>query len=538
MRDQFTARFQSFQRTFGSFTAGQKTIAVIGGLALVLGAVMVFRMVSTPAYAPLFTSLSSADASAVVDKLNAAGTPYKLADGGNTVLVPEGSVYDSRIALSGEGLPSQGSEGYGLLDKQSLSTSDFQEQTTYKRAIEGELQKTIEALDSVDTAVVHVAMPQEELFATEKKPTTASVLVATHPGSTVGTQQVQAIVHLVASSVEGLDPTEVTVSDSAGNVLSTAGQDLDSAGGTRAQAVESFEGDMSDSVDKLLTPILGPGKSVTEVTADLDFDKTLTNTTRYFKDPKVGALSSTTESEKYGGTGTGTGTGGIVGPDGQQDANAATNGGTTTTGGATAGPGYESKKKTADNAVNKTVEQREAAPGSVKSIHVAVAIDTQALGASTPQQVQALVASALGINTKRGDTLVVNPMPFSTTAATAAAAELAAAQKADAKAAMTGYIKTGGIALVLLAAGLVAWLKGRKRRKMRDQATSYVVEQLRRSSEPAPALPAAPAPIELAAPNQSALLRGAARDEIAAMVEKQPEEVANLLRGWLVEADR
>ena len=536
MRDQFTARFQSFQRTFGSFTAGQKTIAVIGGLALVLGAVMVFRMVSTPTYAPLFTNMSASDASAVVDKLNSAGTPYQLADGGNTVLVPEKDVYDSRIALSGEGLPSQGSEGYGLLDKQSLSTSDFQEQTTYKRAIEGELQKTIEALDSVDTAVVHVAMPQEELFATEKQPTTASVLVATHPGSTIGTTQVQAIVHLVASSVEGLDPTEVTVSDSAGNVLSTAGQDLDSAGGTRAQAVETFEGDMSDSVDKLLTPILGPGKSVTEVTADLDFDKTLTHTTRYFKDPKVGALSSTKESEKYGGAGTGTG--GVVGPDGQLDANASTNGGTTTTSTPSDGSAYESKKETSDNALNKTVEQREAAPGSVKSIHVAVAIDTQALGASTPQQVQALVASALGIDPKRGDTLVVNPMPFSTATATAAAAELAAANKADAKAAMMGYVKTGGIALVLLAAALIAWLKGRKRRKARDQATSYVVEQLRRNSEPAPALPVGPPAIELTAPDSSALLRGAARDEIAAMVEKQPEEVANLLRGWLVETDR
>jgi flagellar M-ring protein FliF len=537
MRDQVTARFQAFQRTFGSFTAGQKTIAVIGGLALVLGAVMAFRMVSTPTYAPLFTNMSSSDASAVVDKLTAAGTPYELADGGNTVLVPEKDVYDSRISLSGAGLPSQGSEGYGLLDKQSLSTSDFQEQTTYKRAIEGELQKTIEALDSVDTAVVHVAMPQAELFATDKQPTTASVLVATHPGSTIGTTQVQAIVHLVASSVEGLDPTEVTVSDSAGNVLSTAGQELDSAGGTRAQAVETFETDMSDSVDKLLTPIVGLDKSVTEVTADLDFDKTLTHTTRYFKDPKVGALSSSTESEKYGAGVTGAGTtGGVVGPDGQLDANAVTNGGTT----ATASPsgGYELKKKTADNALNKTVEQREAAPGSVKSIHVAVAIDTQALGATTPQQVQALVASALGINAKRGDTLVVNPMPFSTTAAKTAAAELAAANKVQAKAVMMGYAKTGGIALVLLAAALIAWLKGRKRRKLRDQATSYVVEQLRRTSEPAPALPAGPPPMELAAPDHSALLRGAARDEIAAMVEKQPEEVANLLRGWLVEADR
>ena len=231
MRDQIVGRLQSLQRSFAAFTTGQKTIAVIGGLALVLGAVMVFRWASTPTYAPLFTNLAPADASAVVDKLNSAGTPYKLSDGGGTVMVPQADVYSSRIQLSGEGLPSQGSDGYGILDKQSLSTSQFQEQTTYKRAIEGELEKTIEALDAVDAAVVHLAMPQEELFSTDKKPTTASVLVQTHPGVTLGSQQVQAIVHLVASSVEGLDPKQVTVTDAAGTVLSAAGDGIDSVAG-------------------------------------------------------------------------------------------------------------------------------------------------------------------------------------------------------------------------------------------------------------------------------------------------------------------
>ena len=104
MRDQITGRLAALQRAFASFTAGQKTIAVIGGLALVLASVMVFRWASAPSYAPLFTNLASSDASAVVDKLAADGTPYKLADGGNTVLVPQNDVYAARIKLSGEGL--------------------------------------------------------------------------------------------------------------------------------------------------------------------------------------------------------------------------------------------------------------------------------------------------------------------------------------------------------------------------------------------------------------------------------------------------
>ena len=182
MRQQITGRFQNLQRTFGTFTAGQKVVAVIGGLALILAGGLVFRWASTPAYAPLFTNIASADAAAVIDQLESRGTPYQLAEGGSTILVPRGQVYDARIELSAEGLPSQGSDGYGLLDDQSLSTSQFQEQTSYKRAIEGELEKTIEALDAVQTAVVHVAMPQEKLFESEKQPTPASVLISTLPG--------------------------------------------------------------------------------------------------------------------------------------------------------------------------------------------------------------------------------------------------------------------------------------------------------------------------------------------------------------------
>ncbi len=528
MRDQIIGRLQSLQRSFATFNTGQKTIAIIGSLALVLGAVMVFRWASTPSYAPLFTNMAPADASAVVDKLTSAGTPYKLADGGGTVLVPQSDVYDARIQLSGEGLPSQGSDGYGILDKQSLSTSQFQEQTTYKRAIEGELEKTIEALDAVDVAVVHVAMPQEELFSTDKKPTTASVLVQTHPGVTLGSQQVQAIVHLVASSVEGLDAKQVTVTDAAGTVLSAAGDGIDSVADTRSQQVKAFEDRMQGSVGDVLTRIVGPGNSAVEVTADLNFDKTLTHTTRYFNDPKIKPLTVSSSREKYAGSGAGsTAANGVVGPNG---------GLTPSTSGSGNGSTYDKKSTTEDNAIDKVVEQKEAAPGNVRSLHVGIVIDTRSLGGSTPQDVQSLVESALGINAKRGDTVTVTTMPFDRTQEKAAAAALAAAGKADAAASRTSMIKTGGIVLVIAAALGVAWFRGRKRRKLRDQATTYVVEQLRRRNDPV-ALPPNPPTAELAG-NAPSQLRMAARDEIAAMVERQPEEVAQLLRGWLVEADR
>ncbi len=526
MRHQITGRLQSLQRTFGTFTAGQKAVAVVGSLALLLAGVMVFRWASTPSYAPLFTNIAPADASAVIDQLESSGTPYELTDGGGTILVPRNEVYDARIQLSGEGLPSQSSSGYGLLDSQSLSTSQFQEQTSYKRAIEGELEKTVEALDAVQTAVVHVAMPQEKLFESEQEPTTASVLLQTRPGASLDSGQVQAVVHLVASSVEGLDAKQVTVTDSTGRVLSAAGDEAGALGDARVQQVRAFEDRMGTAVTGVLDRVLGTGNSAVQVTADLNFDKTTTKTTRLFTDPKALPVSETTKTETYTAPDGAAGPGGVVGPDGQLDPGA---------GGAGGGSSYKSKSRTADNPVATTVEDREAAPGNVESLHVGVVLDAQALGAITPSEVEGLVTSALGIDKRRGDTVEVTSMPFDRSQEEAAAAALAAAAEADQKAQTMSLAKTGGLVLLLLLVLLAAWRQSRKRSRLREQATTYVVEQLRRSNE---AVAAAPIPAELPAPDTTAELRMAARDEIAALVERQPEEVAQLLRGWLVEANR
>src|SRR3712207_2201138 len=133
------------------------------------------------------------------DQLNSTGVPYEIGAGGGTILVPRDQVYDTRIALSGEGLPSASDEGgYHLLDGQSISTSQFQEQTSFKRAMEGELESTIEAIDGVDTAVVHLAIPAKEVFAEEQDPTTASILVDTG-ATTLDQGQVQAAVNLVSA---------------------------------------------------------------------------------------------------------------------------------------------------------------------------------------------------------------------------------------------------------------------------------------------------------------------------------------------------
>jgi flagellar M-ring protein FliF len=531
MREQLTSRLQGFQRTFAAFTPGQKTVAIIGGLALLLASFLVFRWAATPAYAPLFTNMAAADASAVIDELEKNGTPYQLADGGNTILVPREQVYDARIQLSGQGLPSEGTDGYALLDDQSLSTSQFQEQTSYKRAIEGELEKTIEALDVVDTAVVHVAMPQEELFESDTKPTTASVLVDTRSGQSMDAGQVQAVVHLVASSVEGLDPKQVTVSDSTGQVLSAAGNTAATVGDARSQQVQDFEEKMRSSVSAMLDRVLGAGNSAVAVTADLNFDQTTTQTTRYFTDPETIPLTSSTMTETYTAPGNGDGVrpGGVVGPDGQLDPAAEAADGATE---------YSKEQQVSDNAVNKEVEHREAAPGNVESLHFAVVLDQRALGAIDVAAVEDLVSSSVGINTQRGDTVEVTAMPFDRSQEKENAAALAAAKKAEERAELISLAKTAGLVLVVLAVLALAWQRSKKNQKAREQATTYVVEQLRRTQEPPPAVePPTQTPAELLAAGNNEL-RVAARDEIAELVERQPEEVAQLLRGWLSEASR
>lgn len=517
--------------TFMAFTPGQRVISIVGISALVLAAFMVFRWVSTPNYAPLYSNLASEDASAIVDELTADGTPYQLADGGGTIMVPRDDVYSTRIALSGKGLPEQsGSQGYSLLDGQDISTSEFQEQTDFKRAMEGELAKTIEAVDGVNTAVVHLALPQKEVFSDEQDPATASVLIDTTAGTTFAPEQVQAIVHLVASSIDGLDPADVTVADATGKVLSGGEADGTLSASTRDQAVSDYEKTTTDRIQSMLDRVLGPGNSIVQVTADLDFDKAISESTTYDTKNQAPVLSSSKSSEKYSGPAGGSAVTGIVGPDGQTDSF-----GTGTTG--SGNSAYKKESETVDNGVGKTVEHRENAPGSLNSQHIGVALDTTAAQAINAADVQKLIEATVGIDTKRGDTVEVTTMPFDRTGDTTAAAELAAAAKAKADVQKWTMIRNIGIAVAILAIVLLAWLSARRRAKKKEEQTAYLVEQLRQDAaeraaaaielEPNPALAA----LEAAETNLADEMRG----EIAGFADGQPEDVATLLRGWLVE---
>ncbi|GAA4738611.1 hypothetical protein GCM10023350_23680 [Nocardioides endophyticus] len=532
MKQNLNRTLARLRSTFMSFTLGQRLVVAVGGAALLLAAFMVFRWVSTPNYAPLYSNLAAEDASAVVDELTAEGVPYELADSGSTIMVPRDKVYSTRITLSGQGLPADsGDQGYTLLDGQDISTSDFQEQTDFKRAMEGELSKTIEAIDGVNTAVVHLALPEKKVFSDEQDPTTASVLIDTSAGTAVAPEKVQAIVNLVASSIDGLDSGNVTVADSTGKVLSDESAAGGVGAGPQAQAVTDFQARKTQQIQTMLDRVLGAGNSTVQVSADLDFDKSIQESTTYNTKKKTPALSESSSKETYTGTGTAGGSTGVVGPDGQMDS----------TGTATTGDGrpnqYDKQSVTRDNAVEKTQEHREAAPGSVRSLHIGVVLDTESAQGVDAADVKDLISAAVGIDAARGDTVEVSTMAFDRSADTAAAEELAAANKAKADARRWSMIRNGGIALAILAMVLLAWLRARRGKRERDARTEILVEQLRSDAAAraaaAAALEPTPAVAALEAADQAA--NDEMRREIAALAERQPDEIATLLRGWLVE---
>ncbi|GAB4010127.1 flagellar basal-body MS-ring/collar protein FliF [Nocardioides ultimimeridianus] len=527
MRDRGIRYLNRGKDTFLGFTAGQKAVVVIGTAALLLAAFLVFRWASTPTYAPLYSNLSGQDASAVVDELQSEGVPYKLTGGGTTIMVPQSDVYSSRITLSGKGLPSSSDTGYSILDSEGLSTSEFTQQTDYKRAMEGELASTLEAIDGVSTAIVHLAIPEKQVFSDQQQPTTASVLVATDAGTTLTQDQVQAIVHLVASSIAGLDPKNVTVSDSSGQVLTA--QD-DGSGTTTASnqnaAVAAFASTVKSQIQGILDPVVGPGNSTIAVTPTLDFDQA-SQVTRSYKAPPKGTppLSQSWTKEHYNGVGANGTASGVVGPNGQMGPGASTSSGPSA---------YQNDTNTQDNPVGMTVENRVKAPGSLKDLHVSVVLNAATAAAIQPAVIKQLVASGIGINTKRGDTIDVSSLPFDQTAAKQAAAELAAAAAAKHKASQSALYRNAGLAALVAIMLILAWLQARRRAKARDEATEYLIEQVRaghaervaiETHAPAPALELPPVD-----PEDDRI-----REELLALVEKQPDDVAALLRGWLVE---
>jgi flagellar M-ring protein FliF len=526
MKSALAGTLERARSTFSTIGLGQKVVIGLLLVGLLLGGFFFYRWITTPTQAPLFSNLAASDASAIVDELNAEGVAYSLADGGQTIMVAKDQVYNLRLTMSGKGLPAGKDTGYALLDQQGITTSEFQQKTTYQRALEGELSNTLEALKGVNTAVVHIALPKDEVFVTDQKKPTASVLLDLAPGTTLTGEQVQAVTNLVSSSIEGMDPGQVTVTDSTGHVLAAPGTGITAGSGdARSQVEQQYEARLAANAQQILDTVVGPGHAKVSVRADVDLNKKQSTSETYTYTPGTPPLSSSGTTEKY--TGNGTPVGGVLGPENMPNASAG--GGTSS---------YDKTSTTDNNAVDKTTTTVDAAPGALNRLTVAVVMDNSVAGSLNQNQIQSLVGNAVGLDTARGDAITVASMPFDTTAAKQAAADLAAAKQAESSAQMWSMVKTGGIAAGIALVVLLVWLRSRRREEIEEEyepleLSDDMLAELDRlrvasSRDERPA-------IDNGALELEAAERQKVRGEISTMVSEKPDEVAAMLRGWLTE---
>ncbi|WP_217616791.1 flagellar basal-body MS-ring/collar protein FliF [Cellulomonas sp. GbtcB1] len=513
------------------FSLPQKTFAIIAVAAILLGGFAIWSWASKPTLAPLFSGLSATDASAVVDQLSAEGVSYELTDGGATVMVPQDKLYSMRLKLAAAGLPANAEgDGYSLLDGMSMTSSEFQQQTTYTRALEGELAKTVGAMSGVEAATVKLALPEDSVFVSQQQDPTASVFVRTKTGTQLSNDQVEAIVHLVSAGIEGMKATDVAVVDSTGKVLSEVGTGL--TGGTGDEATSAYEQRVTGAVQALLDQVVGAGKSAVTVTASLNQDQTQRTSEEFSATENTPPLVSSTTTEEYTGSGSGTATG-VLGPD-----NIAV-----PTGEGDGTGSYTNTTEDVSNAVNKVTEVTTVAPGTVEKQSLAVLVDQTAAAGIDLNQLTATLTAAAGIDTARGDTIAVQAMAFDTTGADAAAEALAAADaqaEADRRADLLRQAVIAGALLLIVI--VVAIVLARRSRRSKREALDIGELPLMDGPDPAAELdelpeipPALPGPAEIDPVAESLAVK---RAEIAALADEQPEEVADLLRGWLTPAGR
>jgi flagellar M-ring protein FliF len=534
------------------FSSGQKTVVVVAVLAVVVGGYLFMSWASQPSYVPLFSNLSSSDAAAITQKLAANKVPYELSEGGQQVLVPSSDVYQQRLDMASAGLPSSGDQGYSLLESSGVTTSQFQQQVEYQQAVADELEQTIESINGVSSAVVNVVIPQESLFTSSSDQPSASVLVSLEAGITLTAEQVEAIVHLVASSIEGLTPDNVTVADSNGDVLNAPGTDAGNvaAGTIEQQQTETYDQSLDDSLQDMLATVLGAGNAVVHASAVLDFDQTQITSEMYDPD-KQGPIpvQQATSKESYSGAGASQAAG--VGASNVPAAatttttvaKAAKSGSakTTTTVAASTGaavttvPSYTQVGSSQQDVVSEVTKSVNSAPGSLQQLSLAVVVNSSVKGVNA-SEVKQLVSAAVGLQPSRGDSIQVAFVPFDQSAAKLAQTQLKQAASAKSKASMMSEARGGLVLLVVL--GLLVFSMRRITKTTRvPLALPPGFEALELESGEGYAEDEEMA-LALTSPRTSQMAEtlGPAQAEvnqIGQMIEREPERIAEMLRTWL-----
>jgi flagellar M-ring protein FliF len=401
-------------------TGKQITMAVLILSMLILTPVLV-NWANTPSYSVAYTGLSETDAAQIVQKLDDNSIKYQLKSSG-TIEVPSDQVYTTRLLMAREGLPQSSTVGYELFSGTSmLGMTEFSQKVNYQRAIEGELERTIGSIEAVKAVRVHLVIPEKSLLSSAQSLATASVTMQVNLGSVLDAAQVRAITHLVASSVEGLKPENVVVVDSAGTLLAAGtGSESDmslTVNGDQRAIEKSYALEVQKRVQAILDKILGPNRSVVQATVEMDWtQREVTSNT--FSPTEVALRSSQIINES---SGSGATTGGVPGAASNLPTPVAT-----TTG--TGASNYQRNEETLNYEVSQVQSHEIIAPGEVSRISVSVMVD----GITDTAQmdiIKSAVQVAAGIDSARGDQIVVESFAFDRTAMDDLAAELAKQQQ-------------------------------------------------------------------------------------------------------------
>lgn len=280
----------------------QKFMLVSGVLATVVLMTVMLFFLNEPNYTNLYSGLSPEDASKVIDYLNAQKIQYKIDDNGQSIKVARERVYETRLALAGKGVPSSGVIGYEIFDQTSMGMSEFMQKLNYKRALEGELARTISQLDGVQGVRVHIVIPQKTIFKEEEKMPSVSVVLKLRNSYSLSKENILSIVNLITGSVEGLPSNKISIIDTKGRILSNESEEgpLAFASTKQYEIKQSVENYLVKKAQSILDNVLGFGNSMVQINADINFDQVERTMEQYDPDSQVAVSEQTIKSNQSG----------------------------------------------------------------------------------------------------------------------------------------------------------------------------------------------------------------------------------------------
>ena len=525
----------------------QQRIAIVAVVILVgIGLTSVLRVSHDRSFRPLFTGMSAEDAAAIVAKLKESGVEHRIANNGSTVLVPDSKVDEIRLEMAGAGLPKTGRVGFELFDRTNLGITDFTEHVNYRRALEGELERSIKALSEVDQARVHLTFPKDSVYLDLREPAKASVLISTKAGAHLSPQNVLAVTNLVASAVEGLSPESVSVLDMRGNLLNRPLKHLNDDSAPSEEALNykhQIEKDLVNKIESTLDPLLGEGKFRVAVSADCDFSTT--EQSEEVLDPSHSVMTTSQKSEDVAGSAQSAGVPGTASNLPRAVPRAV-------------GPSMNSSRRTENVAyeTSKTIRHVKLPQGSIKRISASLLLDQEVrwegsgknrhrlIAPQSPERIKAindLVAGVIGLTLERGDRLVIESLPFEQTVAGDVGADNGVPAPSVPANAPLARLKDpralGGLAalLVLLSAGTFFLM--RRQRKASGVKVSAALPTRSKAaldgSESADTRNQLQTPVSnLQLPPMTSKIESL-RQQAKETVKKDSEMAADVLRSWL-----